>query len=296
MADLKAVKMTSEAARRLRAARGNGRIHSAYARTINILIGETPTAPWISLHGGTSIPSPFGIACHGWPEAAPSPGSAVTFGAAIRFETSSLHTDKAMITENRLPGPLPAPDPQILALALEQQANGLLPVAAAVLGAGRAPADALGRKALPLLTRLFETAKTLDDPVAAQEALEPLLGLGPGLTPSGDDCIVGWLAGAFTARPEGRPFVASLRAGLLASASRTNELSRACLEAAFDGAVSEPVYRFATTRTVEALTELVSTGETSGGDLLAGYLIARTALVPPKAPDKPSRGFFGFRR
>jgi hypothetical protein len=280
VAELTALRMTSEAARRLGAACGHGRVHSVFARTINILIGQSPEAPWVSVHGGTSIPSPFGLACAGWPDRAPPVGSPVSFGGAIGFATSSLRTDNAVIIENHLPGPLPDPDPKSLTLALEYQRQGLLPVAAAVLGRGHAPGDTLGRAALPMLTRLFHASANLDA-ASVLETLAPLLGLGPGLTPSGDDCVMGWLAGVWTARAQGRQFVRSLDAALMAAAATTNDVSRAFLGAALHGAVSEPMYCFVTTRTMQCLVDVVTTGETSGGDLLAGYLLARAALASP---------------
>jgi Protein of unknown function (DUF2877) len=205
----------------------------------------------------------------------------VSFGGSIGFATSSLRTAGAAIVENHLCGPLPAPDPTSLTRALGYQRQGLLPVAAAVLGRGRAPGDELGRAARPLLMRLVEASAALDT-ASVLEALAPLLGLGPGLTPSGDDCVIGWLAGVWTGRAEGRQVVRSLHAGLMAAAARTTDVSRAFLAAASDGALSEPMYRFVTTRTMQSLVDVVTTGETSGGDLLAGYFLARAAMASPR--------------
>jgi hypothetical protein len=128
-----------------------------------------------------------------------------------------------------------------------------------------------------------------------------LLGLGPGLTPSGDDCLVGWLAGLWVGGAQGRALLAAIAPALLAAArERTGDLGRAFLVAAAAGQVAEPVRDFVVTPSPSHLAGLLALGATSGGDLLAGYCLARAALcsgdaepgvregIKPPAPPSPS--------
>jgi hypothetical protein len=115
------------------------------------------------------------------------------------------------------------------------------------------------------------------------------LGRGPGLTPSGDDVIVGilatlWSAGAFAA---GR--LASLRRSLdRAAGERTTDVSAEYLYHACRGRVAGPLHRLLTAlhrgdgpATIDAVTRLRDFGHTSGMDSVLGVIVAwRTVLAP----------------
>lgn len=108
------------------------------------------------------------------------------------------------------------------------------------------------------------------------EAAEPLLGLGPGLTPSGDDLVGGVL---FTRRVLGgkappRGLVARARA-------RTHPVSAALLADLAAGHGHAPLHALAgalasghAEAAAEAAHELTIIGHTSGWDMLAGVLLA----------------------
>jgi hypothetical protein len=138
--------------------------------------------------------------------------------------------------------------------------------------------DSLAGMAAPALARLY-TATSIGDATECLSSARLLLGLGPGLTPAGDDCLVGWLAGAWTAGAAGRRLVGALGPALLKEAARrTGPLSSAFLAAALVGEVAEPVSRFVAVPDAERLESLLALGATSGADLLGGYLLARSAL------------------
>jgi hypothetical protein len=115
----------------------------------------------------------------------------------------------------------------------------------------------------------------------ARDALRPgeqLLGLGPGLTPSGDDFVGGVL---FARRLVGGPAWASAAAALIECArARTNEISRALLADLADGHGHEPLHTLAATLgqgtlgdvAVDAVRRLDRLGHCSGWDMLAGFL------------------------
>ena len=110
-----------------------------------------------------------------------------------------------------------------------------------------------------------------------------LLGTGGGLTPSGDDCIVGILVALHAL---GKRRVAASVASLVArhAPHRTTRLSAAHLEAACAGEAVEPVHRaieaIATGVSPEpVLDELERYGHASGFDALAGVLLTAGAIA-----------------
>jgi len=284
--------LTSEAARRLRRARGPGRVHSAFARTVNLELDGLGDMGWLSLHGPGPIPSPFGIACEALPDPAGLAGAAVRVASdeVVVGDRLRVGLAGAALVDSTLPARTPAPlTARCLARALAATTGGLLPAVAALLRREPVPPTALAQMACPGLADLLATTGARDWRAAASAA-RPLLGLGPGLTPSGDDVLVGWLAGLWAGLPDGRPVVATIGRSLLAAAvDRTGALSHAFLAAVGAGEASEPVCRFVAVPDDARLQALLAIGETSGADLLAGYLLARAALSSAASPS-PHRG------
>jgi Protein of unknown function (DUF2877) len=281
MRALHATAVGAEAARRLGGGVRSGRVHSAFARTVNVTLDGLGDAGWLSLHGPGRLPAPFGIACPG-----PLPVPALAPGAPVRVERDGLVLDGAI--HLRLAGvpardtalPTTAPRPPSAACLRAAGPDGLGPAAAAVLRETGLPADPLGRLAAPALAALH-AGTAGGDAAGALAAATALLGLGPGLTPSGDDCLVGWLAGLWVGGVAGRDLLAATAPALLAAArERTGALGRAFLAAAAVGQAAEPVRDFVMTPSPAHLAGLLALGATSGGDLLAGYCLAREALAP----------------
>lgn len=116
-----------------------------------------------------------------------------------------------------------------------------------------------------------------------------LAGLGPGLTPAGDDWLAGWLVGLrgkTLLRPD-EPMRPSLSVDRVAEAvlqsaeGQTSPLSLAFLHAAAAGAVPQAwhvlIETLGSADTValhEAAAEVMRWGGTSGADMLAGFLAA----------------------
>src|SRR5262249_15826683 len=166
---------------------------------------------------------------------------------------------------------------------------GLAGVAAALLAGASPPVDPLGRLAAPALAAL-RAGTAAGDAARCLRAATALLGLGPGLTPSRDDCLVGWRAGLWVGGADGGALLAVTAPGLLAAArERTGALSRAFLAAAVEGQVAEPVRAFVVAPGPSQRAALRALGATSGSDLLAGYCLARQALFsgPPSHPPSP---------
>ena len=164
---------------------------------------------------------------------------------------------------------------------------------------------AIRRESLPALARAAEGAvRRLGDLVRAVPAtgtipdfapLSPLLGLGPGLTPSGDDVIGGALVAL---RRLGRADLAdAIRTWLETVTDRTNDVSLAHLRAAAEGcgaaALHEILDDLLHGRAADlppALAAIGSIGHTSGWDALAGAVVVLRAWL-----GAPSSGAGGLR-
>jgi hypothetical protein len=118
-------------------------------------------------------------------------------------------------------------------------------------------------------TWTLESASTFSSKIA---------GLGPGLTPSGDDFLMGLLHAVWLAHP-GR--TASRIAGwiLEAAAPRTTTLSAAWLTSAAKGEAGASWHELLSTMEMsprselaEAVQKILKTGHTSGADALAGFI------------------------
>lgn len=130
-------------------------------------------------------------------------------------------------------------------------------------------------------TRVSEALADLDrglaegDSAAFERAAISLAGLGPGLTPSGDDYLVGVLFGLWVLYPaaETQP----LREAILNSAvNRTTTLSSAWLNAAARGEANAPWKEFVAglerdTFMTDVAHRIIDTGHTSGTDALMGF-------------------------
>jgi Protein of unknown function (DUF2877) len=115
-------------------------------------------------------------------------------------------------------------------------------------------------------------------------AVRDLIGLGPGLTPSGDDVLAGALLGLHAT---GNAALAAQLGAHVAAASieATSPLSAAFLRCAVDGETSAPLHQalsaaLANADWPTALDTLGRIGHTSGWDHLAGFLLALAASQP----------------
>ncbi len=130
---------------------------------------------------------------------------------------------------------------------------------------------------------------------AVEAAALRLLGLGPGLTPSGDDFIGGiFFALAHAPRPAWQHAMPAVHARVRqAAAGATNPISAALLDDLLQGAsysllhevlaaLDAPDHR----AIAPATTALLNLGASSGADLLCGLLLALT--TPPEPTSIPS--------
>ncbi|HEV7237519.1 MAG TPA: DUF2877 domain-containing protein, partial [Ktedonobacteraceae bacterium] len=118
-----------------------------------------------------------------------------------------------------------------------------------------------------------------------QDMAQQLCGRGPGLTPSGDDILAGWMAANWLLHGE-HPRLLMANQDILAVAERqTHLLSQCWLRYAAGGYVAEPIGLLLQTLTRENEVELASAtqavlalGATSGRDVIHGILLGLAGI------------------
>jgi hypothetical protein len=171
-----------------------------------------------------------------------------------------------------------------LRLAADQAPRvGLGPLLLGIVSRG-ASVGSLGKAAARSLADVVE-ALGEGGPERAVASAFPLIGLGPGATPSGDDLLVGVVAGlAVTDHPLAGPFAAgvaheatglttSVAESYLAHAGRLQFAER--VQAAALAVLSGPEAELRT-----AVSEALAWGASSGADLLVGLLVGMQAAAP----------------
>lgn len=179
-----------------------------------------------------------------------------------------------------------------LAHRLSQQAGGggLAPLAGPLLLGRTAMMTPLLSTALPLLQLLLRASRQ-QETAALEEAARGLAGLGPGLTPSGDDVLAGFASVMALLGPCVSDGASSLNdiAEIISSTARprTTTLSAVLLAHAARGEVAEPLGKLllalarpheASSQVLFAAERVLALGGTSGGDALLGMLVGLRAL------------------
>ncbi|MBI3160823.1 MAG: DUF2877 domain-containing protein [Chloroflexi bacterium] len=153
-----------------------------------------------------------------------------------------------------------------------------------------APSDSLAallhradpQLAASLAARARRGMEDLAHPGKRADAARALAGLGPGLTPAGDDFLLGFMH-AFWAH---NPAAAAAACQPLADAAAplTGALSRVWLRSAARGEAGEPWHRFLKALAdgdqpglLAAAEAILPTGHTSGADALAGFVFGLEA-------------------
>jgi hypothetical protein len=140
------------------------------------------------------------------------------------------------------------------------------------------------QKAAAAWEQLSNGIKCTDQPKFNEGAVN-LAGLGPGLTPAGDDFLMGiiyslWANGEFKSRKS------MIKKIIQLAGKRTTTLSRAWLEAAGCGEAADPwhdlvrgIIRDDLTLVEETIKDILDIGSSSGADALAGFVANSTLLT-----------------
>lgn len=235
---------------------GYGRVHSVFDHAINILWHD---GRLLTLLGARPLAAPFAVALFELP-----PRAALTLGSRIR------------------PSDFDSTQSEAVALEMPRGPLAFSPARLPAPPGGRALASGPGLRARRALGRSLAAR----DFSAFADAAWQLLGLGEGLTPAGDDCVLGALAAIHRLAPEWLGENGTHRDRLAAAAgTRTTDVARDFLVEALEGRFAEPVLDLLTARTEElanrAARDLLALGGTSGADTLMGIRLGCRALTAP---------------
>lgn len=145
--------------------------------------------------------------------------------------------------------------------------------------------------AAPVAAALQRACMTLDGP-AAQSLVAQLIGWGEGLTPAGDDFLVGLMAGLDAmpnAESTGRSFRAAVASTVRTHTARTSTIAAHCLRLAAAGHHAAPLLDLRQALLADAdlgavnaaMRAALSIGATSGADTVSGLLAGLAAWAVP---------------
>jgi hypothetical protein len=272
-----------------------GRIHSCYARILNI---QTSDGELLTLQGPGWLQAPCAASLAVNHESCATrcvPGDLV---AQAREEPAALHlvTAGATLWDGRLL-PMPnlttathrdAADQLIQWLVQHARERGIVPVLDALHGVPvRSP---LHRRICNALATVLAGRRVSAD--AVEDLAARVIGLGEGLTPSGDDLLVGFLAVLHLAGYA--PMLLHAPNWLNSLMANTTDLSAAFILGALKGHFSEPIVRFMQVLyRIEArdwharAADLARVGHSSGVDAMVGMAFANQLLASADASPTP---------
>ena len=247
-----------------------GRIHSVFTRCVNV---ECRDGRIVAFHAPGPLAAPFAASLSVVPDLGALRAGDLVRRRGDRLRLGPLELAFTPASPVDLSMPRGAHPPRYVADALAEL--GAVP---------GAPALDLppGRHARARLAEAIRSGDA-DGFVAAGRAL---MGLGEGLTPAGDDCLVGALA---VLAGSGTAFLTPRARTTLArdAVERTTAIGREFIFHALEGAFAEPVLALFAAGTAaaaeRAAAALARTGATSGADTLTGIRLAVEAVGARRA-------------
>lgn len=250
---------------------GRVKVHSVYRKTINISAGDR----LLSLQASGTVLSPLTLGTdmdeYAMAGLGVAPGDAAELGGgSIRFPSFSIPFAGAEIWDCGM-GPEREFSFQFIrsvCAALDMR-GGLSDI---VLNGEREALSLPSKMALKMITAAEENLQRGQPEQAAQE-LSRLLGLGEGLTPSGDDFLCGVLASTYMGQSEEKARFRELLGGLIQDGlSRTNTISGGFLGCAAQGYFSRPVLELSRGSLARSVSDFSKIGHSSGADTLSGII------------------------
>ena len=262
---IRVLRASAEVAARLSAAPSDaGCVHSVFEHALNL---HWHDGRLLTLHGPGALRAPFAAALgrlprspnlrHGLPVLRRDDGIAI--GDTVLELRGAVTIDTAM------PKASIGPHPALVLVPIPPTARGL--DSAMARGARARLADGISRR----------------DPAAFIEGALRLIGLGEGLTPAGDDCLVGALAALYRFAPSwlgAQPEIAA-RVEEVAGVGTTS-VAREFVSHALAGHFAESLIDLLAATSADgvavAVRRLLASGATSGADTLSGVHLALAAL------------------
>ena len=255
-----------------------GAVHSVYKKTINLEMDGQLLAIQVS---GSPL-SPLSLITDQTAESLDTlklqPGDpvlATAWSRKLLVGTHCFHWDNPAVVDLQLKGPDPRFTPfcdselsgTVLELLKTYPPVGFVPLFVDV------PAPPAGTHAAPdpFLTQA-ETILRTGAPIT------DLIGLGIGLTPSGDDFLCGVLAGLTLLGLRDSQDFRHLSAEISRNLAKTNAISAAFLRCAMDGQFSEALVTLGSVSFSQSLQMFHDIGHSSGADTLCGLYFALCGL------------------
>ncbi|HEX5840022.1 MAG TPA: DUF2877 domain-containing protein [Anaerolineales bacterium] len=276
-------------------------IHSAFESAVNMRLMSEDRLITLLISDRYKLPQGIHVTQKDTPLQALEPGRlAACRGGILRFDTFPLSIDlrgapvwkcgvAGLMMEMDLPSAQQAWSTAWDVLNRRQRRTNCDIIADDVfrLQAG----SVLGQRISRPVLQLVASADAFDAGHSIQAA-ETMIGLGPGVTPSGDDILIGFLAGLWSLsgeHPKRHSFIRSFGEGVLQIAQRTNEISRTYLVHAargqFSSALSALVENIGTGGDVEqAAQDAMRVGHSSGMDTVTGLLAGLAVWNAPTHP------------
>jgi len=279
-------------------------IHSAFDTAVNLRLVETDRLITVLISQGYELPQGIRIWMKDLSLQILTPGlSAAARGGILRFDSAHLSVDlrgapiwKCRIPELRLDMSSPvAQQAWSLGWSLldQEQQRRNTELRASALFQSNAGAALTRRISQPI--RSLMSSSNEFDVLGAMHAAQKMIGLGPGVTPSGDDILIGFLAGLWSIAGGDQSqlaFLHSFGAKLVHAARQTSEISRTYIYHATRGQFSSSLTRLAAAietgnAVEEAAQAAMRIGHSSGMDSVTGLLIG-LCIWNPKAPIIPT--------
>lgn len=253
------------------------RLLAAFPTALYVELAGAPRVVALETRHGVGLPNAVVTDAGSWPDGTVQ----LAAGTAGSVGAGAVSVGPVQVAPDRVWDPLAALD-------LDQQ------VAERLGALADAVPDADGEHAHELRVRAGRLAASLAgrDAAATLGAAVSLVGLGPGLTPSGDDVLAGAIAAGRAAARARRhvaddTWLADLGAEVAAVAvGRTTSLSASLLWHAARGEMARPARHVLRalgghTPLAPAIDSLVAVGHSSGRDLAAGMVLGLRAILGP---------------
>lgn len=227
--------------------------------------------------------TPIGIGLEDWAKAAAAlsiqNGQPVTLcSRELRFPGGTLVLEPEVPSLAPAAAPVPARVRDCATLLYaRQKSRGISVFSGPLLLGQRLTADSrLHHVAYPLLSRLLDGLRE-NRAEQVSEAVSRLIGLGVGLTPSMDDCLLGMLYGLLRTEPDQRAAALLKEAVMTYAPDGTHAISAAYLTAVAAGAPFgrlDEVLRGLSGEIPLNIDPILEIGSSSGSEMLLGLLLA----------------------
>jgi hypothetical protein len=241
-------------------------VHSVFDRVMNLAWHD---GRLLTLQGPGRLVAPFAAELTRLPGTGVPPGGCVwRRDNVLALDGLTLDWRAVVVADTDMPESARAPS-VILSAVLSQGSVSAAPALSSVTAV-----RARARIAEGLSCRL---------PEVFIEGVCQLIGLGEGLTPAGDDCVVGVLAVVHRFAPSWLRQHPAITASIAArAAAATTTIAGEFVAHALDGRFAETVIELLTGKTTDAVeraaARLSRTGATSGADTLVGIRLALDGL------------------